>query len=133
MIARTGLRLVPGDDDGGFAAALKIVRKVGGVIEHPAGSKAWAIHGLNKPSCNYWEAADWDGGWTVQLNQNWFGHPAIKPTWLYAVSRNLPDIIAHRKPETATARIENMSANQREATPRPFAEFLIDLAKGAVA
>ncbi|WP_215412864.1 hypothetical protein, partial [Escherichia coli] len=40
----------PGNDGGCFAAALASVRRWGGVLEHPASSKAWAAHGLTAPA-----------------------------------------------------------------------------------
>lgn len=45
--ARWGHRI--GDDGGCFRSALAAVRKWGGVLEHPAYSKAWAAHGLLAP------------------------------------------------------------------------------------
>src|ERR1700680_4051287 len=38
-----------GDDDGCFAAALASVRRWGGVLEHPADSRAWSAFILNPP------------------------------------------------------------------------------------
>lgn len=38
-----------GDDDGCFAAALWSVRTFGGVLEHPADSRAWGFYGLRRP------------------------------------------------------------------------------------
>lgn len=38
-----------GDDGGCFVSALTVVRRCGGVIEHPAYSKAWDAYGLPKP------------------------------------------------------------------------------------
>jgi hypothetical protein len=48
-----------GDDGGCFEAALASVRRYGGVLEHPADSKAWRWHGLNAPArSGGWVAAD---------------------------------------------------------------------------
>src|SRR5690349_3019203 len=45
--ARWGHRV--GDDGGCFASALASVREWGGVLEHPAYSKAWPAYGLATP------------------------------------------------------------------------------------
>ena len=45
--ARYGLR--QGEDGGCFASALASVRRWGGVLEHPASSKAWSAHDLLAP------------------------------------------------------------------------------------
>jgi hypothetical protein len=59
------------------------VRRWGGVLEHPAYSKAWPTFGLPRP-----EPGGWRGnllnGWVCQVEQAWYGHPARKRTWLYA-------------------------------------------------
>jgi len=39
----------PGNDGGCFPAALKSIKQWGGVLEHPAASRAWPVHGLKKP------------------------------------------------------------------------------------
>lgn len=92
-IARTGERKAKGDDNGCFEAALKSVRKWGGVLEHPEGSHAWATFGLNKPPrAGGWVSSDFGAfnesetglgtGWTCCVEQGRYGHYARKPTWL---------------------------------------------------
>src|SRR5690606_15529544 len=48
----------PGNDGGCFASALASVRRCGGVLEHPAKSRAWATFGLVKPERSKWTATD---------------------------------------------------------------------------
>ncbi len=97
VVKRTGVRKVRGDDNGCFVAALAAVRQWGGVIEHPQGSHAWAAFGLNKPPREGgWVSADYlgggRGGWTCCVEQGRYGHYARKPTWLYAVGCDLPEL-----------------------------------------
>ena len=82
-----------GDDGGTFAAALASVRAWGGVLEHPADSKAWAAHGLHTPPrAGGWVSADWCGGWTCYVEQGFYGHAARKGTRLYACGVELPSL-----------------------------------------
>jgi hypothetical protein len=93
VIAKTGIRKVLGDDGGCFAAALYAVRRFGGVLEHPWGSHAWQHFGLNKPPrTGGWVQADEKGGWTCCVEQGRYGHYAPKPTLLYAVGCDLPEL-----------------------------------------
>ena len=92
-IKRTGQRKNKGDDGGCFKAALAAVRKYGGVLEHPMHSHAWAHFGLAKPPRKGgWIKADDFGGRTCCVEQGRYGHYAPKPTWLYAVSCELPEL-----------------------------------------
>jgi hypothetical protein len=92
-VKTTGFRKTKGDDDGCFAAALAAVRKWGGVIEHPWGSHAWPHFGLNTPPrTGGWIMADFEGGWTCCVEQRPYGHHARKPTLLYAVGCDLPQL-----------------------------------------
>jgi len=92
-IKRTGERKKKGDDGGCFEAALKAVRLYGGVLEHPWGSHAWQWFGLHKPPRNGgWIKADDFGGWTCCVEQGRYGHYAPKPTILYAVGCDLPEL-----------------------------------------
>lgn len=78
-----------GEDGGCFAAALTAVRNYGGVLEHPADSKAWPWFGLVKPwRAGGWMRADNFGGWTCYVEQGHYGHLARKGTWLYAVTKD---------------------------------------------
>ena len=92
-IKRTGARKIKGDDGGCFEAALGAVRKYGGVLEHPWQSAAWPHFGINKPPrFGGWIAADFFGGWTCCVEQGRYGHYARKPTLLYAMGVDLPDL-----------------------------------------
>jgi len=92
-VKTTGCRKIKGDDDGCFAAALAAVRKWGGVIEHPWGSHAWPHFGLNTPPrTGGWIMADFEGGWTCCVEQRPYGHHARKPTLIYAVGCDLPQL-----------------------------------------
>lgn len=92
-IAKTGQRKTKGDDNGCFKAALKTVRKYGGVLEHPYGSHAWPCFGLNKPPrTGGWIKADNFDGWTCCVEQVRYGYYARKPTYLYAVRTDLPEL-----------------------------------------
>jgi len=92
-IKRTGIRKIKGDDGGCFAAAITAVRTYSGILEHPWGSHAWAHFGLNMPPrSGGWIAADFQGGWTCCVEQGRYGHYARKPTLLYAVGVDLPEL-----------------------------------------
>jgi len=142
-----------GDDGGCFEHALKSVRTWGGVLEHPADSQAWDAFGLLKPNrrCG-WVVADWEGGWTCYVDQKHYGHPATKPTWLYAAHVDLPTFIM-RKPgqvlcpivlerhgyDVARKRgIVSLIGGKdktamRNATPEPFRDILLNMARSAKA
>lgn len=82
-----------GDDQGCFKSALFDVRRFGGVLEHPEHSNAWPLFGLVKPPrAGGWVKADDHGGWTCRVEQGRYGHYVPKPTWLYAVNCDLPDL-----------------------------------------
>jgi len=69
----------PGNDGGCFAAALDSVRRFGGVLEHPAKTRAWAAHELAAPEVIGWQMTI-DGGWVCEVWQSAYGHRANKPT-----------------------------------------------------
>lgn len=104
--------------------AIDSVRRWGGVLEHPHGSSLWPVAGLPK------SGSDAFGGFTVLVDQGWFGHFAPKPTWLYVVGmprHHFPpmpiDDLRRR-----TGRTLAMLPADRERTPWLFAKFLIDVA-----
>lgn len=135
-------RKITGDDGGCFESALASVRAYGGVLEHPRGSKAWRVYGLNTPPSGAgWIRADWHGGWTCCVEQGHYGHRARKPTWLYACRVSLIDLewgVSSASIHTSPApkqqgRREYMHRLERRSTPRPFAELLVRMAQSVEA
>lgn len=141
-----------GDDDGCFAAALLAVRKYGGVLEHPADSHAWARFGIDRPTRGSgWQwPVDRVDGETCYVEQGHYGHMSRKPTWLYAVGCHLPKLnwtrgeqrlhpIALERHGYEKARRIGMTAmiggkdktKIRNATPIPFRDVLISIARSA--
>lgn len=141
-----------GADDGCFEAALAAVRRWGGILEHPCDSQAWEAFGLNAPvRGGGWIPADFCGGWTCYVEQGFYGHISRKPTWLYAMGRNLPElrwgIGKQRLHPTALAKYGYAKARRigmmamiggkrkkeiRDATPPEFRDLLLSIARGAV-
>lgn len=79
-----------GDDGGCFQSALNSVRRYGGVLEHPQGSLAWGVFHLPRPPIRGWSRRDAWLGASAYVDQGAYGHPAKKPTWIYAVVPRLP-------------------------------------------
>lgn len=102
--------------------AMDMVRKHGGVLEHPATSKLWREAG-----CLGFGMRDHHGGVLVPVLQSWWGHRAPKATWLYIVGP-LPEIPYLADAPTCTT-IERMGRAERERTPPAFASWLVDVAK----
>ena len=151
-IKRTGERKVKGDDGGCFAAALAAVRRWGGVLEHPWGSHAWPWFGLPVPprSGGWISTGLLDGGWTCCVEQGRYGHYARKPTLLLAYHVELPDLdwgIGEPRLDPAVvarmglkrakrlgevgARGGGMDSTARIATPIPFRDLLLGIARTA--
>ena len=78
----------PGNDGGCFESALWSVEMFGGVLEHPAYSKAWERYKLDRPEKGKWTKSR--SGWVCEVWQSAYGHVANKATWLYCVSDKKP-------------------------------------------
>jgi len=114
----------PGELDLG-RVAVDMVRRYGGVLEHPAGSKLWEACGLPAPG----QRDAW--GFTLGVRQSDFDHRAPKATFLYVCgvpsTWALPTIpIVLGEPE---GRIEYMGRAERERTPPMFALWLVAIAR----
>lgn len=151
FIKRTGIRKVKGDDGGCFKAALDAVRRWGGIIEHPWGSHAWPHFGLNTPPrAGGWIIADFGGGWTCCVEQGRYGHYARKPTLLYAVGCDLPELdwgigasrldpaVVQRMGLQRAKRLGEVGArgggtdsSPRIGTPPAFRDLLLNIARTA--
>ena len=131
-----------GDDGGTFAHALEQVRRWGGVLEHPAFSKAWDAYGLPKPDSNggWTEGA---GGYSCYVEQGRYGHLAKKATWLFAAKVDLPELrwgYTTDKQLTLVSWCGNrvsdpdrprLTKKQASATPLEFRDILLDIARSA--
>lgn len=150
-----GKRKKKGDDGGCFESALAAVNRCGGVLEHPRNSHAWAHFGLiNPPDAGGWIRATMDGGWTCCVYQGYYGHKALKPTWLYFHGQSLPPILKWGRPDgeflevsgrhfdsvedrklaqAAGFKYRSLPRNLRSATPEPFRDLLIQMAVSCIA
>ena len=134
---RPKVRQIFGSDHGCFGAALRAVTLYGGVIEHPAESRAWKVFGIARPEPGMgWVHAGLPrGGWTCYVEQGRFGHDLIKPTWLYlrTLGENDFPIIDTRQtrkpfPKTRTLAWGHNIRKVRIHTPPEFRDLLLDLA-----
>ena len=129
----------PGNDGGLFRFALDSVKRCGGVLEHPAYSKAWNEHGLTRPTKNGWTENKERGG-VCEVWQSAYGHKARKKTWLFYVGNNPPfELNWDKKDGTHQIGFHDqrgksrnkptLSKKESNATPIEFAKHLIQLAK----
>lgn len=103
--------------------ALDLVRKNGGILEHPASSLLWKEKEL--PLGN---VVDEYGGFTLCIDQVWFGLTVRKRTYLYIVGiqpRDLPDYpILNNIP---TRKFDNLTHKQRSETTVELCNFLREI------
>lgn len=119
--------------------SVDVIRKFGGVLEHPAHSDLWKEKPLPKPG----EFDKW-GGFSICVDQFWFGHKARKKTFLYICGvskKDLPPIpirfeaithyVGFPKSWKGKSRygMKEVSKREREHTPENFAKWLIEVAK----
>jgi hypothetical protein len=111
------------------------VRQYGGVLEHPKGSQLWPYMSLPVGM-----GVDEYGGYSLCVDQSWWGHEARKPTMLYIVGcpqSQLPDIPirfdAIQKVVSASTKkggsLPEVSKKNRSATPVALAEWLVTVAE----
>lgn len=120
--------------------AIEMIRKHGGVLEHPRASKLWKHLSLPMPGKGY----DEYGGFSLCVNQSWWGHKAEKNTLLYIVGIKQKDIpsmpikldaveyvVSTAKRNKHGRRDQSkkeITKKEREQTPLLFAKWLIELA-----
>lgn len=136
-----------GDDGGCFKAALESVRTYGGVLEHPAQSKAYDAFGLPHPKPGEGWTHVRDDEWVCYVEQFHYGHKARKATWLFYVGHIPLPCISERADDSrikfaittggvlgskarANARgKETMDKSEHSTTPPAFREYLLRLAR----
>lgn len=118
--------------------AVATVQRCGGVLEHPGGSILFQACKLPRPG----DPIDRHGGFTIEVHQCDWGHPARKRTWLYIVG--LEDELPKRPPPREPTHWASGSRNaprgavppgikvcsgpQRRRTPPAFAAWLVSVA-----
>jgi len=129
----------PGNDGGCFAFALNNVRRVGGVLEHPAKSRAFAKYGIAKPAGKSgWQPTPC-GGWVCEVWQSAYGHRANKATWLYYYGDNEPlpmkwdrlrgtHQVGYPDQRGKKRNKPTLSKREANATPPEFRDVLLKLA-----
>ena len=125
-----------GDDGGAFAHALACVKRLGGVLEHPAYTYAWKRHNLPKPHKGGWFKSFFDEGWVCEVEQGHYGHAASKATWLYAVGCELPSMpwgLSDKEGKISSFRLSDerkrVRGSKASATPLAFRDTLIEMAR----
>lgn len=132
----------PANDGGCFAAALAAVREWGGVLEHPANSRAFAAHDLPAPTSIGWQATLF-GGWVCEVWQSAYGHRANKATWLYYCGDEPPPELRWNRPQGShqigfhdqrgkDRNKPTLGKKEASATPVAFRDALIDMARRLV-
>lgn len=127
----------PGNDGGCFAAALAAVNRWGGVLEHPAKTRAWAAYGLEKPAGIGWQRSGL--GWVCEVWQSAYGHRANKATWLYYHGHRKPFELRWARPvgthqigfhdqRGKAANKPTLGKREANATPLAFRDELLRLA-----
>lgn len=132
---------IPGNDGGCFVAAYRAVRKWGGVLEHPAKTRAFAATGIPAPKGIGWQRV-LDGGWVCEVWQSAYGHRAAKATWLYYYGETPPATLRWERPagthqigyhdqRGAAANKPTLGKREANATPPEFRDELLRLATAA--
>ena len=132
--------IVVGDDDGCFESALRAVRRWGGVLEHPALTKAWRRFDIPRPpaygwatSVEYYEHLEW----VCEVDQGNYGYGCRKPTWLLYVGANPPPMRWGNSGHPLSAANfgggekgkKRGSRPKRSATPPEFRDVLLAMAR----
>lgn len=132
----------PGNDGGCFASALEAVRRFGGVLEHPARSRAWGAYALETPKRIGWNETSVRDEWVCEVWQSAYGHKANKATWLFCKSKEKPAKLRWERPvgthqvgfhdQRGKSRNKpTLGKKEANATPIDFALELLSIARMA--
>jgi len=113
--------------------SINLIRRNGGVLEHPAGSSLFKHMGIKLDG-----STDQYGGYVLSIDQFWFGHRAQKRTYLYICGcepGSIPSYVLNFNAVTHTISTSSKrtgkkecNRSEREATPLKLAEWLIKIA-----
>ncbi len=129
------------DEQAQALLCVEALRRNGGILEHPQGSSLWDAAGMPKP----WKGRDQWGGFSVEVDQLWWGHKARKRTWFYIVGLKgkMPPFPTgpHGQPEYVMGGgskgirsgdpmyITDLPKSLREKTPPALMEWLVAVAR----
>jgi hypothetical protein len=129
------------EDGGCFRSALNAVTRYGGVLEHPAQSRAFEFYSLPTPCPGSWQKVllfDSVGDlWVTEACQSAYGHRAKKKTWLaYSGFERPPSLDWRDVPGTHQIgffdRVKAVLPRAEcAATPIPFRDLLLSIARTA--
>lgn len=131
---RWGFRI--NEDGGCFASALAAVRKWGGILEHPAETRAFKFHGIPEPVTRGWQRTI-DGEWVTEVDQATYGHRARKRTWLVYSGHSAPPLMDWSEARGThqiglfDQKLPQLPASERSATPPAFRDALLSIARHA--
>lgn len=100
--------------------AIDLVRLNGGIVEHPHDSKLWKDKNVVRPGY-----IDEFGGFTICIDQSWFGYYTPKRTLLYIVGikpKDIPDYDFNR--DINFRKFQNLTKKQRSETTSDLCIFL---------
>jgi hypothetical protein len=124
-------------DRGAALLAVDVVRRWGGVLEHPSGSRLWREAGLPVPGDEGEIPRIVGREWSIAVDQCRWGHPCTKRTWLFFCGLNphqvaVPDAEPPRMViETTRGRsdLPRLPKSQRHLTPHRLARWLVAAAR----
>lgn len=106
--------------------AINLVRKNGGILEHPAGSSLFSFMNIPRDG-----SYDEFGGFILSIHQHWFGYPARKKTYLYicgCTRSQLPSFpLSFNAIEYSVSNskvLKEIPKRERSTTPSALCEFL---------
>lgn len=131
----------PGNDGGAFASALSSVYRFGGVLEHPARSRAWAAFKIPTPPSKTWHNYA-PYLYITDVWQSAYGHRAAKRTRLLYCGTKPPPPLDWSTPK-GTHQIgwtdqrgkdhnrPTLGPREASATPPAFRDLLLNLARAS--
>ena len=114
--------------------SIEMIRKYGGVLEHPRSSRLWPDYLPFPNKIDKW------GGYTISVDQFWWGHKAKKSTFLYIVGVNITELpkmpmrfdaiqyVVSSSTLSKKGFKKEITKKERKATPINFAKWLIEIA-----
>lgn len=102
--------------------SIDLVRKNGGIVEHPHDSKLWQEKNIVKPG-----TYDQFGGFTFCIDQSWFGYYTQKRTLLYIVGIKMKDLPDYSFASNITRKFQNLTPKQRSETTPDLCNYLAEI------